>query len=93
MEQSRQNAFITEAILPTKVGYGDGYSILISDFLTDNDYENIGKNYILSKDRTYRTIDVKVSDINFKVPAGKFKKGYSVMIQKGKKNFIKVNFV
>jgi hypothetical protein len=30
---------ISEAILPSKVGRGDGYSILISDFLTDNDYE------------------------------------------------------
>ena len=30
---------ITEAILPSTVGYGDGFSIIISDFLTDNDYE------------------------------------------------------
>ena len=30
---------ISDAILPSKVGMGDGYSILISDFLTDNDYE------------------------------------------------------
>lgn len=30
---------ITEAILPSKVGYGDGLSIIISDFLTNNDYE------------------------------------------------------
>lgn len=30
---------ISEAILPSKVGRGDGYSILISDFLTDDDYE------------------------------------------------------
>ena len=30
---------ISEAILPTTVGYGDGLSIIISDFLTDNDYE------------------------------------------------------
>lgn len=29
---------ISEAILPTTVGYGDGMSIIISDFLTDNDY-------------------------------------------------------
>ena len=30
---------ISEAILPSKVGYGDGLSIIISDFLTDDDYE------------------------------------------------------
>ena len=30
---------ISEAILPSTVGYGDGLSIIISDFLTDNDYE------------------------------------------------------
>ena len=30
---------ISEAILPSTVGYGDGMSIIISDFLTDNNYE------------------------------------------------------
>ena len=30
---------ISEAILASKVGMGDGYSVLISDFLTDEDYE------------------------------------------------------
>ncbi len=30
--------FISEAILKSMVGYGDGKSILISDFLTDNNY-------------------------------------------------------
>ena len=30
---------ISEAIVPSTVGYGDGLSIIISDFLTDNDYE------------------------------------------------------
>ena len=30
---------ISEAILPSSVGYGDGMSIIISDFLTDNNYE------------------------------------------------------
>jgi uncharacterized protein (DUF58 family) len=33
------DSFISDAILPTKVGYGDGATIVISDFLTDNDYE------------------------------------------------------
>ncbi len=30
---------ISNAILPSKIGMGDGYSILISDFLTDDEYE------------------------------------------------------
>jgi uncharacterized protein (DUF58 family) len=30
---------ISEAILPTAVGMGDGMSVIISDFLTDDDYE------------------------------------------------------
>ena len=33
------DCFLSDAILPSGVGYGDGLSILISDFLTDNDYE------------------------------------------------------
>ena len=33
------DSLITEAILPSTVGYGDGFSVIISDFLTDNDYE------------------------------------------------------
>ena len=33
------DSFISEAILPENVGYGDGLSVIISDFLTDNDYE------------------------------------------------------
>lgn len=31
--------FWSEALLPSSVGMGDGISVLISDFLTDNDYE------------------------------------------------------
>ena len=30
---------ISEALLPSNVGRGDGYSIIISDFLTEEDYE------------------------------------------------------
>ena len=30
---------ISEAILGSKIGMGDGYSIIISDFLTDEDFE------------------------------------------------------
>ncbi len=33
------DAKISDAILPSSVGHGDGFSILISDFLTDDDYE------------------------------------------------------
>ena len=35
-----EDCFISEGILPTKIGYGDGMSIILSDFLTDNNYEN-----------------------------------------------------
>lgn len=33
------DCFITEALMPERVGRGDGMSIIISDFLTDNNYE------------------------------------------------------
>ncbi|MCM1438291.1 MAG: DUF58 domain-containing protein [Roseburia sp.] len=33
------DSYISDAIVPSTVGYGDGMSIIISDFLTDNDYE------------------------------------------------------
>lgn len=41
---------ISEALLPTNVGYGDGMSVIISDFLTDNDYES-AIDYLVSKRR------------------------------------------
>ncbi len=31
---------LSKAIMGSKVGYGDGVSLIISDFLTDNNYEN-----------------------------------------------------
>ena len=34
------DSFLADAIVPSTVGYGDGMSIIISDFLTDNDYES-----------------------------------------------------
>ncbi len=34
------DSYISEAILPSTVGYGDGTSVIISDFLTDNNYED-----------------------------------------------------
>ncbi len=33
------DSYISEALVPENVGYGDGLSVIISDFLTDNDYE------------------------------------------------------
>lgn len=44
------DCFISNSILPTNVGYGDGMSIIISDFLTDNDYEN-AIDHLVSKRR------------------------------------------
>ena len=44
------NCFISDSILPTKVGYGDGMSIIISDFLTNNDYET-AIDYLVGKRR------------------------------------------
>ncbi len=41
---------LSEAILPANVGYGDGMSVIISDFLTDNDYEG-AIDYLISKRR------------------------------------------
>lgn len=33
------DSYISDSIVPSTVGYGDGMSIIISDFLTDNDFE------------------------------------------------------
>ena len=44
------DCFISDSILPTKVGYGDGMSIIISDFLTNNDYET-AIDYLVEKRR------------------------------------------
>ncbi len=41
---------ISKAILPSVVGYGDGMSVIISDFLTDEDYES-AIDYLASKKR------------------------------------------
>ena len=40
----------SDAILPTNVGYGDGLSIVVSDFLTENDFER-GIDYLVQKKR------------------------------------------
>jgi hypothetical protein len=44
------DSYISKAILPTKVGYGDGMSVIISDFLTDNNFED-AIDYLASKRR------------------------------------------
>ena len=35
------DAFISEAMLPERLGFGDGMTVIISDFLTDNVYEAV----------------------------------------------------
>ena len=45
-----EDCFISDSILPTKVGYGDGMSIIISDFLTENNYEE-ALDYLVEKKR------------------------------------------
>jgi uncharacterized protein (DUF58 family) len=44
------DSYISSAILRSKVGYGDGMSVIISDFLTDNNYED-AIDYLASKRR------------------------------------------
>ncbi len=34
------DSYIGEALMPENVGYGDGFSVILSDFLTENDYES-----------------------------------------------------
>lgn len=48
---------ISEALLPENVGYGDGMSVIISDFLTDNDYET-AIDYLVSKRRHVLCVQV-----------------------------------
>ena len=52
---------ITRAILPESVGYGDGLSVIISDFLTDNDYEG-AIDYLCGKRRDVCCIQVLTRD-------------------------------
>ncbi len=55
---------ISDGILPTKVGYGDGMTILISDFLTDHDYET-AIDYLVDKKRDLLCIQtLTFSEIN-----------------------------
>ncbi len=58
---------LSEAILPTKVGFGDGMSIVISDFLTDNDYE-FAIDHMISKKRDVLCVQVlSAEELNPKV--------------------------
>lgn len=58
---------ISEALLPAKVGYGDGMSVIISDFLTDENFER-GIDYLASKKRDIFCIQVlSKEEINPKV--------------------------
>ena len=59
--------FISEGLLPSKVGYGDGLSVIISDFLTDSDYES-AIDYLADKKRDLLCVQVLTAEeINPKV--------------------------
>lgn len=59
--------FITDGIMPTNVGYGDGLSVIISDFLTDSDYET-AIDYLADKKRDLLCVQVLTAEeINPKV--------------------------
>lgn len=51
----------SDAILPTNVGYGDGISVVISDFLTENDFER-GIDYLVQKKRDVVIAQVLAND-------------------------------
>ncbi len=55
------DSYISDAIVPSSVGYGDGMSVIISDFLTDNDYEN-AINHLADKKRDVFCIQVLSPD-------------------------------
>lgn len=51
------DSYISEALRPERVGYGDGLSVIISDFLTDNDYET-AIDHLASKKRDIFCIQI-----------------------------------
>lgn len=51
------DSYISDSIIPSTVGYGDGLSIIISDFLTDNNYES-AIDHLISKRRDVLCIQV-----------------------------------
>lgn len=48
---------LSDAILPSTVGYGDGMSVIISDFLTDNNFED-AIDYLTSKKRDILCVQI-----------------------------------
>lgn len=55
------DSHISEAIIPSSVGRGDGFSILISDFLTDENYES-AIDHLVSKKKDVVCIQVLSQD-------------------------------
>ena len=55
------DSYISEAIQPEAVGYGDGMSVIISDFLTDNDFID-AIDYLVGKKRHVFCIQVLSKD-------------------------------
>ena len=55
------DSHISDAILPSNVGRGDGFSVVISDFLTDDDYEK-AIDHLVSKRRDVLCVQVLSSD-------------------------------
>ncbi len=51
------DSFISDSIIPSTVGYGDGLSVIISDFLTDNDYEG-AIDYLVAKKRDVLCVQI-----------------------------------
>ena len=51
------DCFISESLLPLNVGYGDGLSVLLSDFLTENNYE-AGIDHLVDKKRDVLCIQI-----------------------------------
>lgn len=48
---------ISDALLPENVGYGDGLSVIISDFLTDNNFES-AIDYLAEKKRDVLAVQI-----------------------------------
>ncbi len=55
------DSYLSDAIVPSNVGFGDGMSVVISDFLTDNNYEN-AINHLADKRRDVFCIQVLSPD-------------------------------
>ena len=51
------DCFISESLLPLNVGYGDGLSVLLSDFLTENNYE-AGIDHLVDRKRDVLCIQI-----------------------------------